>query len=144
MMKRNDYQRRNTSQGGYQNQGQRNPQEQGGRRDNSQRENAQRDSSHKENTHRENNSRDNSQRENTQRDAAQRDNSQRENSQRDGGRPYYRDNQRQHSSSQGQYQRNAGRSRTEETIEDIVMDISRIEKEIELEIKEIKSLRLGM
>ena len=36
------------------------------------------------------------------------------------------------------------RIKTEETVEDIQMDISRIEKEIELEIKEIRSLRIGL
>jgi len=49
--------------------------------------------------------------------------------------------QRQHSSS-GRYGGNNHRSRAEETIDDIKEDIVRIEKEIELEIKEIRSLKL--
>jgi len=36
------------------------------------------------------------------------------------------------------------RVKSEETIEDIRTDIARIEKEIELELKEIRSLRLGV
>ena len=38
----------------------------------------------------------------------------------------------------------AGKTRANETIEDIREDIARIEKEIQLEIKEIKSMRLGL
>jgi len=38
----------------------------------------------------------------------------------------------------------SGRVKSEETIEDIRTDIARIEKEIELELKEIRSLRLGV
>jgi hypothetical protein len=34
--------------------------------------------------------------------------------------------------------------KAEETADDIRADIARIEKEIELEIKEIKSMRLGL
>jgi hypothetical protein len=64
---------------------------------------------------------------------------------RDGGqnRGYYRDrdNQpRQHQQSSGP--RFNTRNRAEETIDDIKEDITRIEKEIELEIKEIRSLKL--
>ncbi len=40
--------------------------------------------------------------------------------------------------------RYAPRYRAEETLEDIRTDIQRLEKEIDLEIKEIKSLRLGL
>lgn len=36
------------------------------------------------------------------------------------------------------------RVKAEETIDDIIVDIARIEKEIQLELKEIKSLRLGL
>lgn len=42
------------------------------------------------------------------------------------------------------FQRNAIKPKTEETVDDIANDITRIEKEIDLEIKEIKSLRLGL
>lgn len=64
---------------------------------------------------------------------------------REGGqnRGYYRDRdnqQRQHSQTQGP--RFSTRNRAEETIDDIKEDIVRIEKEIELEIKEIRSLKL--
>lgn len=38
--------------------------------------------------------------------------------------------------------RHVGRTKSEETVEDIKTDIQRIEKEIELEIKEIRSLKL--
>lgn len=74
----------------------------------------------------------------------------RENSQ---NRGYYRDRNREGdrdtqprqyaaaSSSGGRYG-NSLRNRAEETIEDIKEDIIRLEKEIELEIKEIKSLKL--
>ncbi|MCX7841553.1 MAG: hypothetical protein N2489_00570 [Clostridia bacterium] len=41
-------------------------------------------------------------------------------------------------------QRYGNKSKAEETAEDIKADILRIEKEIDLEIKEIKSLRLGL
>ncbi|HEX9058668.1 MAG TPA: hypothetical protein VF941_00650 [Clostridia bacterium] len=40
--------------------------------------------------------------------------------------------------------RNSIKNRADDSIEDIKADITRIEKEIELEIKEIKSLRLGL
>lgn len=65
-------------------------------------------------------------------------------------RSYYRDRvrdndkdvqPRQHTAaSAGRY--GALRNRAEETIDDIKLDIIRLEKEIELEIKEIKSLKL--
>lgn len=64
---------------------------------------------------------------------------------REGGqnRGYYRDNQqRPHTSSQPSGPRYSSRNRVEETIDDIKEDIIRIEKEIEMEIKEIKSLKL--
>lgn len=60
-------------------------------------------------------------------------------------RSYNRDNyQRQGHPYQNSGPRYNQRIRADETIDDIKMDISRIEKEIELELKEIKSLRLGM
>lgn len=58
------------------------------------------------------------------------------------GKNYGRDNSRQpHAGhpSQGRYN---NRVKAEETVEDIKADIHRIEKEIQLEIKEIKSLKL--
>lgn len=60
---------------------------------------------------------------------------------RDRVRDNDRDSQpRQHSAS-GRYG-NITRNRAEETIDDIKLDIVRIEKEIDLEIKEIRSLKL--
>jgi len=53
---------------------------------------------------------------------------------------FYRDRNRNKSTGSGRYANNRGRA--EETIDDIKKDIVRIEKEIELEIKEIKSLKL--
>lgn len=44
----------------------------------------------------------------------------------------------------GYSSRDSGRTKTEETVEDIKSDIMRIEKEIMLEIKEIKGLKLGV
>ncbi len=46
--------------------------------------------------------------------------------------------------SPGQRQRDKARARALETVEDIRADIARIEKEIELEIKEIRGMRLGL
>lgn len=59
---------------------------------------------------------------------------------------FHRDNNapRQNFSNQNSPPRYINRIRAEETVEDIRRDISRIEKEIELEIKEIKSLRMGL
>ncbi len=66
-------------------------------------------------------------------------------------RGYYRDRVRdndrdaqlrQHSAASGGRYGNALRNRAEETIDDIKLDIIRLEKEIELEIKEIRSLKL--
>ncbi len=44
----------------------------------------------------------------------------------------------------GFHNRSQNKVKAVETIDDIRADISRIEKEIELEIKEIRSLRLGL
>lgn len=44
----------------------------------------------------------------------------------------------------GNSSRYGSKSRAAETIDDIKIDIARIEKEIELEIKEIRSMRLGL
>jgi len=116
-------------------------------KDNQLRENVQRDSAPRENVQR-----DSAPRENVQRDSAPRDNVQRDNAPRDNHqRNYYRDNTpnrdgfrdtrepyRQHN------QRPAIKPRSEESVEDIANDINIIEKEIELELKEIKSMRLGL
>ena len=56
------------------------------------------------------------------------------------GRSFYRD--RDSLPRQTSIPKYSGRARIEETIEDIKEDIISIEKEIELEIKEIKSLKL--
>ncbi|OPX45612.1 hypothetical protein CLHUN_05490 [Ruminiclostridium hungatei] len=99
-------------------------------RDNQARENSPRENSqnqHKENYqrnyHRENQNRDNQTREN-------------QNQNREPREP--RENTRQH------FQRPAIKPRAEETVADIAVDIVRIEKEIELELKEIRSMRLGV
>jgi hypothetical protein len=49
---------------------------------------------------------------------------------------------RQNHSNQYSTQKYNSRIRTEETVDDIKEDIARIEKEIDLEIKEIRSLKL--
>ncbi len=112
-------------------------------RDNNQQKEYQRREPKRENTTRVNQTRDSVQKENTIKENNQRDNSSRENHQKN----YHREPQnnketrepyRQH------YQRNVIKPKTEETVEDIANDIVRIEKEIDLEIKEIKSLRLGL
>ena len=51
---------------------------------------------------------------------------------------FYKQNQ----SNQHSEQKYNNRAKAEETVEDIREDIARIEKEIELEIKEIRSLKL--
>lgn len=68
----------------------------------------------------------------------------------------YRDNREHKDNRDGSQQRNnynrsysnnsrySGKLRSDETVEDIVTDITRIEKEIDLEIKEISSMRLGI
>jgi len=62
-------------------------------------------------------------------------------------RSFYRDRDkdtqlRQHSAASGTRYGSVIRNKAEETIEDIKLDIIRLEKEIELEIKEIRSLKL--
>jgi len=60
-------------------------------------------------------------------------------------RGYQRNNWlRNNTSMQNASQARPASTREEETIDDIRDDISRIQKEIDLEIKEIKSMRLGM
>jgi len=67
--------------------------------------------------------------------------------QRSFNRDRLRDNERdaqprQHSAMSGGRYGNALRNKAEETIDDIKLDIIRLEKEIELEIKEIRDLKL--
>lgn len=113
--------------------------------------------------------RDNQQRENSsQREPGQprdmqkrepRDNQNRENSPRDNGqiqhkdnyqRNFHRDNQNRENGKESRepvrqhFQRPAIKPRAEETVADIAADITRIEKEIELELREIRSMRLGV
>ncbi len=101
---------------------------------------------------RENNSRDNQARENSTRENTSRDNNQQH---KEHQRNYHRDNNqnkevaRENNREQREpyrphFQRSAIKPRAEETVEDIAADIVRIEKEIELELKEIKSMRLGV
>jgi hypothetical protein len=75
---------------------------------------------------------------NFNRDNYQKNNFQKREESREGGQPFQRDNQRQSNS----YAQRSQRIKAEETVEDIVNDIVRIEKEIDLEMKEIKNLRL--
>lgn len=106
-------------------------------RDNQARENSPRENN--QNQHKENYQR-NYHRDNQNRDNQNRDNQNRENREnrepREPREP--RENTRQH------YQRPAIKPRAEETVADIATDIVRIEKEIELELKEIRSMRLGV
>ena len=164
MVKKNDYPRKNFSKDGVQTGAPANT--------NSQQKSFQRDSdaSHKENHIRNNRPpRDNQQRENNnqrdfnqQRDAQRRetrDNQARENSSRENGpnqhkenyqRNFHRDNQNRDSGKENRentrqhFQRPPIKPRAEETVADIAADITRIEKEIELELKEIRSMRLGV
>ena len=108
------------------------PRENQQRDSNQQKEYEQRDVQKRENTPRDNQLRENVQRDNHQRNF-QRDNTQNRENFRDTREPY-----RQHT------QRPVIKPRAEETVEDIAADIGRIEKEIELELKEIKSMRLGV
>ncbi|ACL74523.1 hypothetical protein [Ruminiclostridium cellulolyticum] len=93
---------------------------------------------------REFNSRDNSQRENSGRESGSYNNQHRENNYQ---RNYHRENyqgRENRESNRQHYQRTAIRPRAEETVEDIENDIVRIQKEIDLELKEIRSMRLGV
>ncbi len=157
MVKRNDYQRKNFSKDGVQNGEHVNS--------NAQQKPFQKDAevSHKDNHVRNNRPpRDNQQRENNNqsqrrenRDNQGRDNSQRENNQNQHKenfqRNYHRDRDNQNREGRENrepvrqhFQRPAIKPRAEETVADITADISRIEKEIELELKEIRSIRLGV
>lgn len=101
----------------------------------------------KDNQQRDNLKRDNGPRDNQQRNAVQRENTPRENQHRDNQnqRNHHKDNPREaREPFRPHYQRPAIKPRTDETVEDIAADIIRIEKEIELELKEIKSMRLGV
>ncbi len=143
MINKNESPRRNNNQNGYSNQSRNNAQGQAHRtyqnqaRDNSQT---------RENSEPRENPRENNQSKETQRDNSQpRDNGQQREREHRG---YYRDNASRQTQGQGHsgqtYQRYQSRVRAEETTEDIKADIVRIEKEIELEIKEIKTMRLGL
>lgn len=63
-------------------------------------------------------------------------------------RGFHRDNNQNRENNREQprqhFSRPAIKPRAEETVTDITSDIARIEKEIELELKEIRSLRLGV
>lgn len=89
-------------------------------------------------------------RENTQRDNSQKENVPRENHQKNYHREnvQVRENTRETRENREQYrphyQRTVIKPQAEETVEDIATDITRIEKEIELELKEIRSMKLGM
>jgi hypothetical protein len=101
------------------------------------RENISRDNQLIENAQRENPLKESTPRENTQRDNQQknyhRENTQNRDGVRDNREPYRQRNQRP-----------AIKPQTEENVDDIAADIGRIEKEIELELKEIRSMRLGI
>lgn len=115
MVKGHEYQRSNNGQGNYTNQGQKPQQEfRAGRENQPVR-----------NIHREN--RDNRDSRDGKEIRENRENTPRRDYSNSGAQPRY-----------------ASRIRAEETVEDIKVDISRIEKEIQLEIKEIKSMRLGL
>lgn len=60
------------------------------------------------------------------------------------GNGYRKDSSQSRNTGGGYSYRNSGRARAEETVEDIKSDIVRIEKEIMLEIKEIRGLKLGV
>ncbi len=117
------------------------------RNNRSSRDNQQRDAQKRENANRENQSRENSSKENGARENVQRDNQHKDNFQRN----YHRENNNQNrenrenrDSYRQHFQRPAIKPRAEETVNDIAADIGRIEKEIELELKEIRSMRLGV
>jgi hypothetical protein len=164
VVKKNDYPRKNFSKDGVQTgePANANPQQKSFQRDS--------DVSHKENHIRNNRPpRDNQQRDNAnQRDFSQqrdsqrrenRDNQVRDNSSRENGQNQHKDNYQRIFHRDGQnrengkefrenvrphYQRPAIKPRAEETVADIAADITRIEKEIELQLKEIRSMRLGV
>lgn len=113
------------------------PRENQARDNNYQKEYQQRDTQRREGTPRDNQQKENAQRDNTPRDN-QHNNHQRNYHNTQNRDSFNREQYRQHS------QRPVIKPRAEETVEDIAIDIGRIEKEIELELKEIKSMRLGM
>lgn len=121
--------------------GNRPPREAQQRDNNQQKEHLQRENQKRENTQRENQQRAASQKEN------QRDNQYRENQHREnvGQRNHHKDTPRENREPfRSNYQRPVIKPRADETVEDIALDIIRIEKEIQLELKEIKSMRLGV
>ena len=73
-------------------------------------------------------------------DGFNRDNARQRGYRRDKGKGADRDNQKHSAQSHGRYG-HSRKSREDETIEDIKRDILRIEKEIELEIREIRSMK---
>ncbi len=89
--------------------------------------------------------RENNQKDNTNREpSATKDTQHRENNYQ---RNYHRDNYQGRENREPykqQYQRPIIKPRAEETVEDIANDIIRIQKEIDLELKEIRSMRLGV
>lgn len=118
MVKGHEYQRSNNGQGNYTNQGQKPQQEFRAGRENQPVRNIHRDNRE---------SRDNRDSRDGKEIRENRENTPRRDYSNSGAQPRY-----------------ASRIRAEETVEDIKVDISRIEKEIQLEIKEIKSMRLGL
>jgi len=137
MTKKNIPFRKGSGQGGGTPEGQRPNTSHGGGRPDYRQRNYERENTPREVSARDNPPREGISRENSHRDNSYRENSYRENSYRQSGSGH---NYSNHSSAQ----RTGSRIKTEETLDDIIADISRIEKEIELEIKEIRSLRLGM
>lgn len=115
MVKGNEFHRRNNNQGAPHNREQRNQLEHGSRENTQERKEW-----NNRNQHRESMPRESASRENAPRQA-------------------YSNN-----SSFQNAQPRISRVKTEETVDDIKADIVRIEKEIQLEIKEIKSMRLGL
>lgn len=108
------------------------------RRETPKRENTTRDNQQiKENNPRETAQREKASRDNTTRDTHQKNYHRENTANRDGFRES-REPYRQHN------QRPTIKPQTEENLEDITADIGRIQKEIELELKEIRSLRLGI
>ena len=89
--------------------------------------------------------RENNQRDNTNKEAyGSKDNQHRENNHQ---RNYHRDNfqgRENREPYKQHFQRPAIKPRAEETVEDIANDIIRIQKEIDFELKEIRSMRLGV
>lgn len=163
MVKKNEYPRRNnfskdgvqvsepvnsnSTQKTFPKEGESHNKENNNRNNRSLRENQQKEYQQRDNQKRENFPRDNQPRENVKRDNTPRDNSHKDNNQRN----FHRDNNPNRENVRDtrepyrqSFQRPAIKPRSEETVEDIAADIGRIEKEIELELREIQSMRLGL